>query len=401
MNFNFDNMNNLNEQPEQDDSNPKEITVDEKLGTEEGSNNSDVKTNTNQELNLDEMKNEEIYPEMENESDTKQESNPAEMTEEEFEDGKNARLEKWDKEENKEQIIGEEKDRIERELGNRIMVENPEFIDQKNIREILKSHDELRNLQNELKEEVKKSIEGRRAASKEMQDQLDLNVDISQLNISDQMKVETARSEFLKTTKNVLSVKEIDYLLEIGSESGDLGDLSNTHEERKIEMEELQEIIKAIEKYKEFMEKFEKLTEEEREEAREEVGKFVKWLEWVKENKEDLFLALVAMGMIAGAAALVMSVGLPAGMSAPAFLTAKNLVIAGGVLVASGAGLYLYKKEKIQATAKAVGIAVALPIVGGAMILESILSSEKINKWMETLCGTSLPSWAQDKKEKS
>ncbi|MCK4524866.1 MAG: hypothetical protein KAU07_00305 [Candidatus Andersenbacteria bacterium] len=370
---------------------------------------------TKQEPSLDEIKNEEISPEVENEINTEQEPNSIEMTEEdlaeiekvngkeeeEFNNEKRARLEEWDKEENKEQKIAEEKTIIEEELGKRVMKENKELIEQKNIREILKSHDELRSLQNELKEEVKKSIEGRRAASEGIQNQMNQDVDISQLNIGDRMKVETARSEFLKTTKNVLSVKEIDYLLQIGNEAGDLGDLSKTHEKRKIEMEELQKIIKAIEEYKSFMEKFEKLTEEEKEEAREEVGKFIKWLEWVKENKEDLFLALAAMGMIAGAAALVMSVGLPADMAIPAFLTAKNAIIAGGALVAAGAGYYIYKKEKIQATVNAAGMAVALPIVGGAMILDSILSSKKLESWMETLCGTSLPSWAREGKEKS
>lgn len=502
MNFNFDNMNNPNEQLKQDDLNSEEVTAEEKLETGESSNNGNVKTNTEQEPSLDKaeeiefkiykitpsdcedlrllqgdggegeywkainvlksivgndysfpidtvlwykknengivevelvtvtgirsiikvdfnnIKNEEVGVDISESSQSSiewEESNSIEMTEEElaeiekvnwkedeeFNSEKRVRLEEWDNEENKEQKIVEEKTIIEEELEKRVMKENKELIEQKNIKEILKSHDELRSLQNELKEEVKKSIEGRRAVSEGIQNQMNQNVDISQLNIGDRMKVETARSEFLKTTKNVLSVKEIDYLLQIGNEAGDLGDLSKTHEERKIEMEELQKIIKAIEEYKSFMEKFEKLTEEEREEAREEVGKFIKWLEWVKENKEDLFLALAAMGMIAGAAALVMSVGLPADMAIPAFLTAKNAIIAGGALVAAGAGYYIYKKEKIQATVNAAGMAVALPIVGGAMILDSILSSEKINKWMETLCGTSLPSWAQDKKERS
>ncbi len=409
MNFNFDNMNNSSEQPKQDDLNPEEIMTEEKLETEESSNNSDIKTNTEQEPGLDEMKNGEISTEAEQESDLTEmtEEEVADRikddikdinSEEEFEGERNKRLDEWNNEENKGDKIAEEKNRIEIELEKRVMIENQELLNQRNIEEILKSHNELRSLQNELKEEVKKSIESRRVASEGIQNQLNQNVDISQLDIGDQMKVETARSEFLKTTKNVLSIKEIDYLLEIGNEAGDLGNLSKTHEERKIEMEELQEIIEAIEKYKEFMEKFEKLTKEEQKEAMEEVGKFVKWLEWVKENKKELFLALVAMGVIAGAAALVMSVGLPADMSIPAFLTVKNVVVTGAAV---GAGYYLYKKKKIQATLKTAGMAIGLPVAGGAMILDSILSSEKLEGFMKFICGTDIPSWAKDSKQKS
>ncbi len=358
-----------------------------------------------------------------------------EVDEKKLDEETRERLEEWDsrgEEEKKDEIkitieggidkkTNKKKAGIKEKLGNRLLererekaeeierakergeaVETGEgvrLINQENIKKILESRDELVKLRDELDKEAKNGMEKRSKMAEEIKASIDPNnPELAKLNIGEQMMAKEAVSEFLKTTKNVLSVEEIDYLLETGMDN--LGDLSETHEERKIEMEELQEIIGAIEEYKKFMERFEEIKEEQREEAREEVGRFVRWLNWVKENKKDLFLVLVAIGVIAGIAAFVSTVGLPAGMSVPAYLTLENAIKAGVGLAAVGAIGYTIKKKKVQAVLKTAGMAVGLPILGAAFIADSILNSKKMDEWMEKICGTKMMFGAGSERKK-
>lgn len=342
------------------------------------------------------------------------------VNEEKLDEETKERLGKWDKEENKDQKIGEEKDNIKEKLGNRLIERGKEkaeeierakergdaveteggarLINQENIKKILESRDELVKLRDEIGKEAEGGIKERKRIAEEIKTSIDPNnPELEKLNIGEKMMAKEAVSGFLRTTKDILSLNEIDYLLE--AKEINFGNLPQTHEKRKIEMEELQEIIDAIEEYKKFMEEFEGMEEERREEAREELGRFVRWLNWVKENKKDLFLVLVAIGVIAGVAALVSTIGLP-GVSVPAYLTAENAIKAAVGLAAVGAVGYTIKKKKVQAVLKTAGMAVGLPILGAAFIADSIFNSEKMDEWMTKLCGVSLMFNAGSKKGK-
>jgi len=357
-----------------------------------------------------------------------------EVNEKKFDDETRERLGGWDgksEEEKKEEInitveggidkkTKKEKAGIKEKLGDRLMerekekaeeierakergeaVETKEgarLINQESVKEILKNRDELKKLRDEIGKEAKSGIEERKIIAREIKAGIDPNnLELAKLNIGEKMMAKEAVSGFLRITKDILSLSKIDYLLE--AREINFGDLPKTHEKRKIEMEELQETIDAIEEYKKFMERFEIMTEEKKEEAREELGRFVRWLNWVKENKKDLFLVLVAIGVIAGVAVLASSFGLPS-MSVPAYLTAENAIKAAVGLAAVGAIGYTVKKKKVQAVLKTAAIATGLPILGAAFIANSILDSKKIDGWMEWATGTKMMFGAGSKEKK-
>lgn len=372
------------------------------------------KTETHEtEETAEDIENEELADEIE-----------AEINEEKLDKETKERLRKWDNEKNKDQKIGEKKGNIKEKLGDRLMererekaeeierakergevVETEEgarIINRENVKKILESRDELDALRNEIGKEAEDGIKERKRIAEEIKGSIDPNnPELAKLNIGEKMMAKEAVFRFLKTTKDILSLNEIDYLLE--AENIDFGDLPQTHEKREIEMEELQATIDAIEEYKKFMERFEIMTEEQQEEveeAREELGRFVRWLNWVKENKKDLFLILVAIGVVAGVAAFISTIGLPAGISAPAYLTAENAIKAGVGLAALGTAGYVVKKKKVQAVLKTAGMAIGLPIVGAALVVDLIFSGEKWDERMKKFCGVSVPEWARSKNDK-
>lgn len=334
---------------------------------------------------------------------------------EEIEKEREERREKWEIEDDKEGVIEEEKNTIKGGLEKRLTEENQNLLEvetpesegpenqdiseQRNVQEILKSYEKIKDLRNSLEAEVNQEMTKREEISNSIQASLTPeNADLSQLNSIERDMLKKSTNDILKTTKNVLSMKEIDYLMETMGPENNFGDLKGTHENRKIEMDKLQDTINALEKFKELVEEFETLNERTLAEQREEVTETVAGLEHIQKNNKKLFAALVAIGVVAGVVALCLTTGTPL----PAFLTAKNVIIAGGAIAAVGTLAYLYKKDKLPSLkqmGEAAEFATGLSLAGGFLALDSLFNGEKVDKAFKFLCGTGLPSWAEDSKK--
>ncbi len=337
-------------------------------------------------------------------------------SQQEIEEEREDRRKKWEDENDKESAIEEEKNTIEQSLKERLIKENQNILEaetpepevaenqdiseQRNVQEILKSYEKIKKLRDDLEAEVNQEMVNREEISDNIQTNLTPeNADLSQLNSIEMDMLKRSTNDVLKTTKNVLSMKEIDYLMETMGPENNFGDLKGTHENRKIEMEKLQDIIKAMEKYKEFVEEFETLNERTLAEQRAEVAQTVAELEHIQKNNKKLFAALVAIGFVAGVFALCLATGTPA----PAFLTAKNVIIAGGAIAAVGTLAYLHKKDKLPSLkqmGEAAEFATGLSLAGGFLAIDSLFNGEKVDKAFESLCGIGLPSWAKGSEKK-
>ncbi|MBW6440930.1 hypothetical protein K0B03_02740 [Patescibacteria group bacterium] len=324
-------------------------------------------------------------------------------TQEEVEKEREERREEWNekKDPEKKSIIEKNKTEIEEYLKEKLTLENQNILGDKNVLEILRNYEDIRNLRAGLKDEIDRTMENRKEISENLMSHFSLeNVDLSQLTGAEKGNVKKAADGFMKTTKNVLSIRKIDYLMETMEPNGDdFGNLKNTHEDRQIEMEQLQYIIKAIEEYQKYLEKFEALNEKSREEQRQEVVAAVENLEHISRTDKKLIATLVALGVVGGVVSLCLATGVPL----PAFLTFDNITIAAGVAAAVGTMIDLQKQGEliplIKKTAKVAGLAVALPIIGGGICLDWILNGEKTGKAIDFICGVGLPSWAQDSKK--
>ena len=336
-------------------------------------------------------------------------------SQQEIEEEREERREKWEDEDDKESAIEEEKNTIEERLEKRLIKENQDILEtemsadgaenqdlsgQRNVQEILKSYEKIKDLRNSLEAEVNQEMTKREEISNSIQASLTPeNADLSQLNNIERDMLKKSTNDILKTTKNVLSMKEIDYLMEtMGSESN-FGDLKGTHENRKIEMEKLQDTIDALDKFRELVEEFEILSERTLTEQREEVTQTVEGLEHIQKSNKKLFAALVALGVVAGVVALCCATGTPL----PAFLTAKNIIIAGSAVAAAGTLAYLYKKDKLPSlkqSKEAAKFATGLSLAGGFLAVDSLFNGKEVDNAFKFLCGTDLPSWAQSSVKK-
>ncbi|MCK5085759.1 hypothetical protein KAK05_03545, partial [Candidatus Parcubacteria bacterium] len=336
-------------------------------------------------------------------------------SQQEIEEEREERREKWEDEDDKESAIEEEKNTIEQRLEKRLIKENQNILEaetpaggaenqdlsgQRNVQEILKSYEKIKNLRNSLEEEVNQEMTKRKEISNSIQTSLTPeNADLSQLNSVERDMLKKSTNDILKTTKNVLSMKEIDYLMETMGSENNFGDLKGTHENRKIEMEKLQDTIDALDKFRELVEEFEALSERTLAEQREEVAQTVERLEHIQKTNKKLFAALVTLGVVAGVVALCCATGTPL----PAFLTVKNIIIAGSAVAAAGTLAYLYKKDKLPSLkqmGEATKFAIGLPLAGGFLAIDSLFNGEKVDEAFEFLCGTGLPSWAKSSVKK-
>jgi hypothetical protein len=361
MEFNFDNMNNTNEQPQQKDLSPDEEVIGE-----------DELVNFEKEIDIAIEEDEE--------------------SEELAEEYKNERLADWEgkSEGEKEDIIEKKKADFEENLENDLK-ESAESIDELEVPEdVMEEMEKLQEYKERLEKANRNIIEEREDVLGGIDIQLDGNIDISELDLGDQEKFGKILRSIRNVTQNTLDVEKIDYYL--NEEDGEKG-LLKTHENRLIAMEKLEYLLELIEEYEKCLEDISDI-----EGAKEEIQKMVNELVKIAEERPDLFEKLKKAGIVAGVIMLALAVGISAvhlikaaGVFAAKIISSKTGItfIGGGAITVGAPGL--------------VGGAAGALVGGGALlkIMSWLSKEENRDNLAEYICGAKIPfgkSKASDKK---